>query len=88
MMDYCKTCKYSKKLDNKAVWTEEYEKNYQNELEENRKLDKSWTYRREFTFWKNMKDKYLEQENNVECRRFPQYVIRENDDYCGEWKMG
>ena len=32
MMDYCKTCKYSKKLDNKAVWTEEYEKNYQNEL--------------------------------------------------------
>jgi hypothetical protein len=62
-------------------------------LEEENKANergaKSWaTYHREYTFWRHAKEAYLEQENSIECRRFPQFVIRRKLDSCGEWKMG
>jgi hypothetical protein len=61
----------------------------QEENRVNEQSARSWIHQhREHTFWRDAKEAYLEQENGIECRRFPQFVIRRKLDSCGEWKMG
>lgn len=88
-MDYCDRCKYGRKMENNITWDTGCETMLQEENRVNEKGAKSWvTYHLEHTFWRNAKEAYLEQENSIECRRFPQFVIRGKYDGCGEWKMG
>ena len=88
-MDYCDRCKYGRKIENNITWDTGCETKLAEENKANERGAKSWaTYHREYTFWRHAKEAYLEQENSIECRRFPQFVIRGKYDSCGEWKMG
>jgi len=88
-MDYCDRCKYAHKIDNNIIWDTGCETMLQEENRVNEQSARSWIHQhREHTFWRDAKEAYLEQENSIECRRFPQFVIRRKLDSCGEWKMG
>jgi hypothetical protein len=83
----CSNCKYAREIE-PPVWTEEMEESLQKEIDNHEKyVPYSWmtSY-----FWRLLdaerKDKLVYITNHLECRRFPRFEEKKNDDCCGEWK--
>jgi hypothetical protein len=70
------------------VWSEEFEQYHQQEVDNHQNYE-PYKWMTSY-FWRTRKaeyqDKVVYNATHLECRRFPRFEEKRDDDLCGEWK--